>query len=63
VDKFWELLNRSVIVQSLITLLFSGTIVYLIVSQMPVPEELWLAFGSILGFYFGTKVQQNAQAR
>ena len=62
-DKFWDLLNRSVIIQAVITLVFSGLIAFLVIKQQDVPEELWLAFGSILGFYFGTKIQANAQNR
>ena len=57
--KFWELLQSSVIVQGIVTLLFSVAIVALLIMQKTIPSELWASFGLILGYWFGTK--QNYQ--
>lgn len=59
-EKFWELLERSVIVQSLLALACLGAIVYLSVTGQDVPEVLVNGFLLILGFYFGSKVQTEA---
>lgn len=63
---FWELFKQSVIVQSMLTMLFGSAIVYLVVTQKPIPPELWGAFGVILGYWFGVKnnlaVREIAQA-
>lgn len=62
-DKFWDLLERSVIVQGAITIIIVITLCYMFVSGKPVPESL-LAFASlILGFWFGTKSQKEIQSR
>ena len=53
-----ELLRESVLVQATLALLLSGTIVYLVVVGQPIPETLLSAFWAVLGFYFGSKVQQ-----
>lgn len=53
---FWDLLQESVIVQALITLLIVGADVYLIVTGQPVPEFLANLTGIVVGFYFGSKL-------
>jgi uncharacterized membrane protein YfcA len=62
VKRFWDLLEKSVILQATITLVFAGTVVYLIVVNRPVPEIIGYALSSILGFYFGSKSQQQIDA-
>lgn len=52
---FWELLKESVIIQGLVTLLFTIAIVAMLLLRMPVPTELWAAYGVVLGYWFGTK--------
>jgi hypothetical protein len=56
---FWQLLAESVIVQALLTLLIAATICYLYATNKSVPQELWYAFTLILGYYFGSKIQQT----
>ena len=58
-DKFWDLLDRSVIVQGVTTLVLVGACVYLCVVGQPIPELLGDATMLALGFYFGTKVQHD----
>ena len=60
-NKFWELFGQSVIVQALVTLAMVITICYMYVSNQEVPESLVLAFGTVLGFYFGSKSQNTIQ--
>jgi len=57
VKKFWDLLERSVILQGTLTLVFAGVVVYLIVVGRDVPEIVGYALSTILGFYFGSKSQ------
>jgi uncharacterized membrane protein len=59
-DKFWELMEQSVIVQGLVTLVFVITACVVMVQGKPVPELLQAALMLILGWYFGSKTQQVA---
>ena len=56
VDKFWELLQESVITQSLVTLMLLGAVVYIEVTGRSVPNDLWSATMVVLGFWFGQKL-------
>jgi hypothetical protein len=56
-DKFWELMRESVIVQGLITLTFVLTVCYLWVVGRTIPGELLSVLGLVLGYYFGAKSQ------
>jgi hypothetical protein len=62
-DKFWELFKASYVIQGTVTLLFCVAIVALICLNRPVPDYLVNFVAIILGFYFGTKTQQNANTR
>jgi hypothetical protein len=57
-DKFWELLRESVIVQSLVTLLLVGTLCYMFVTGTLIPELLTQITLLVIGFWFGSKSQQ-----
>lgn len=57
-DKFWELFERSVIVQGLITLGLVGTVCYMTVAGLEIPNELYTSLALVLGYYFGSKAQQ-----
>lgn len=56
-DKFWELLNQSTIVQGMLTLLLWGGIVYLTIVGEQVPDVLSQAGAIVLGFWFAEKAQ------
>ena len=60
-DKFLELLEESVLIQATMALGLLGTIIYLVVNKMPVPEILTNGFLLILGFYFGSKTAVEAR--
>ena len=60
-DKLVELFKESVIMQSLLALMFGGTVCYMYLTQQPVPGELLALLGAIVGFYFGAKVGVEAR--
>ena len=61
--NFWSLFKESVIVQALIALVLLVTICYMYVVGMEVPDTLVIAFGAVLGFYFGSKVENVKMRR
>ena len=56
-NKFWALLEESVIVQSFITASLIGALVYLWVTGQTVPAELYAFVSLITGYWFGSKSQ------
>lgn len=56
-DKFWELLAESVIVQGVVTVSLVGACIYLALVNQPIPDLLSSATMLALGFYFGSKSQ------
>jgi len=58
-------MEKSVIVQATVTAALVGTACYLWATGQPVPTLLAGTLGTVLGFWFGTKVQQwvNDKAR
>ena len=55
-DKAW------LIVQAILTLGIWGTIVYMAIVGLDVPEILLAGGATILGFWFGSQVERRAQA-
>jgi hypothetical protein len=62
-NKFYELLKSSVLIQALIALSTLTTILYLYLTGQEVSETLVNVFLIILGFYFGSKTQQSNQPK
>jgi hypothetical protein len=58
-DQFVELLKESVITQFIITVLVVAAMVYMAVTEMVIPEELGWAVSAVLGFYFGSKIENR----
>jgi len=58
-DTFWKLLQESVIVQALITLVLVIAVAYLSIAGREVPDLLSTSLMLVLGFYFGQKTQQQ----
>lgn len=58
--KFLDLLERSILVQSFVTLAVVCTDLYLWLTGQALPEGLLQITWLILGFYFGSKVTQTA---
>lgn len=61
-DRFWELMEQSVIFQGIITLAFVVTACVMMVNGQTVPDLLQAGLMLILGWYFGAKTQQVANA-
>lgn len=59
--KFWELVAESVILQAILALMFGGTVCYMYVVGLEVPDTLVTLLGAIIGFYFGGKTQVEAR--
>jgi hypothetical protein len=55
-NKFWTLVEQSVILQAVLTLSIWGVVLYLVVSGRPIPDVLLGAANLVLGFYFGSKL-------
>ena len=62
-QKFWQLLEESVIIQGIVTVALIGAMIYLWVSGQDVPSELYAFGGLVLGYYFGSKVQLKLNQR
>jgi hypothetical protein len=56
-SEFWRLLEESVIIQSIVTLVIICVIGYMVVTGKPMPKEFWAIAGSVIGFWFGSKAQ------
>jgi len=54
-SKFWDALMESVVLQAILALMFGGTICYMYLVGMEVPESLTALLGLIIGFYFRSK--------
>jgi membrane-bound ClpP family serine protease len=62
-QKLYELLKSSVLVQGLIALGTLAVILYLYSTGQEPPQTLVNIFLIILGFYFGSKTQQTIDRR
>lgn len=54
-DKFAKLID----VKSIVTILLTGTFVFLAVVGAIAPEQFMTIFTVVIGFYFGTQYQKN----
>lgn len=60
--KFWELMERSVIIQGVITICLIGVVIYQSVIGVEVSDLIASLTLLVVGFYFGSKVE-NATTR
>jgi hypothetical protein len=58
-DKVLDLLAKSVIMQSILTLLVISAWLFLVIDGKPVPALLETVVGVVVGFFFGSKVTQG----
>jgi len=56
-SKFWELLERSIVIQSTMALGLLAVVIYLYLSGQEVPSTLLEVLWVVIGFYFGSKVE------
>jgi hypothetical protein len=59
---FWKLLEQSVLTSGLVACALIGTACYCTIAQIPLPEYLGLAIGTVIGYFFSQKASA-AQAR
>lgn len=59
---FWKLLEKSTITSGLIACALIGTACYCTIAQVPLPEYLGLAIGTLMGYFFASK-QADARMR
>ena len=60
-ERFWDAMNKSIVVRSILALLVCLAICYLAIAGREVPEVLTLGFGTILGFFFGARAGQQTE--
>jgi len=60
-ERFWDAMNKSIVVSSVLALCVLLTICYMAIAGMPIPEVLTLGFGTILGFFFGARSGQQTE--
>lgn len=61
-QKFYELLERSVLISGILSLALTVTACYMWLAGRTVPQELYILLGTVVGFFFGGKVQTQAQS-
>jgi hypothetical protein len=62
-QKFWELFERSIIVQGTVTLALILTLCAMFLMSKPVPDTLIGFAMLVLGYWFGTKAQYAIDLR
>lgn len=65
-DKFWELMEKNVLVSSAIAVVLVGTSCYMWATGQVLPPAMEAALMLVLGYFLGAKIQQaanNAAAR
>lgn len=62
IESVMELLRESVLVSGALAMALVATACYLWISNLAVPEELFILLGTVVGFFFGSKVG-GAQTR
>lgn len=58
-----DLIERSIIVQSLVTLALVGVVCYMYVTGAEVPEGLSGLTYAVVGYWFGTKAQHTIDSQ
>ena len=65
-DKFWELMEKNVLVSSTIAVMMVGTACYMWATGALIPSALEASLMLVLGYFLGAKAQQatnSAKAR
>ena len=63
VDKFWMLLEKSTLTSGVLSVLLVGSVCYLAIVGKPIPDLLTVSTGTIMGFFFGVKVEASYRIR
>lgn len=62
-DRFWKMAEQSTLTSGLLAVVLVGTACYCAVMQIPLPDFLALALGTVIGFFFGGKVEKAVRER
>jgi len=60
-DRFWDAMNKSILVSSLLALFLWSVILYLAIVQVAIPEVLAAGGALILGYFFGSRSGQQIE--
>jgi hypothetical protein len=58
-DTLVELFRESVIMRGLLALVVTGAVIYMLLTGMTVPPELYALLGTAWGFFFGSQPATN----
>ncbi len=62
-ERLHEAFMESTIVQAGMAFMLTGTVCYMYVKQLDVPESLCLLLGAIAGFYFRSTAEAEVRKR
>ena len=60
-NRFWDAMNKSILVSSMLALCVWSAILYLAIVQTPIPEVLAAGGALILGYFFGSRSGQQIE--
>jgi FtsH-binding integral membrane protein len=59
-NTFWKLVEKSTITSGLLALMLAGTACYCVISQTSMPEYFLMALGTVIGFFFTSKIKDES---
>jgi len=62
-NMFWKLMEKSTITSGIIALCLVITSCYCVVAQVAMPDYFLMALGTVIGFFFTSKVKDEASSR
>jgi hypothetical protein len=62
-EKFYDLIVQGVLIQGIIALALVCAVIYLAVTNQPIPDILIGLTGTAIGFYFGGEAQAGIVRR
>lgn len=60
-NRFFDLLQQSVIVSGVLAVSVWGAIIYLAIAGQPIPDILYFGGAAIIGFFFGSKTGKESE--
>ena len=57
---FWKLVEKSTITSGILAICLVSTACYCVVSQTPMPDYFLMALGTVIGFFFSSKVKDES---
>ena len=59
-SKFWDLYEKNVVISGTLAIILVVTVCTMAVMQIPVPDFLSIAMGTVLGYFFGAGKMRTA---